>query len=69
MKIKLDAKSWSYKQLKRDFFIQNKDQLIHTLLTIFKDKKVNKEWSERDHIQIQKYLETIDLNELFTKCN
>jgi|7_EtaG_2_1085326.scaffolds.fasta_scaffold18059_5 hypothetical protein len=65
MKIKLDAKSWNYKQLKEFFWIQNKDQLIHTLLTLFQDKKVNKEWTERDHIQIEKYLESIDLNELF----
>ena len=69
MKIKLDATSWNYKQLKSFFGIQNKDQLIHTLLTIFKDKKVNKEWDDKDHIHIEKYLEAIDLNELFTKCN
>ena len=69
MKIKLDAHSYEYKQLKDLFWIQHKDQLIHALLTVFQDKKVNKEWDEGDHIIIENCLKAIDLNELFTKCN
>tara|TARA_R100000808_G_C2138609_1_gene146618 strand:- start:1032 stop:1256 length:225 start_codon:yes stop_codon:yes gene_type:complete len=67
MKIKLDAQSYQYKQLKDFFGAKNKDHLIYLLLQAFQDKKDKKEYDEYNHLLIENYLErSIDLNEMFT---